>query len=87
MTNDDKELLRHAVLEVLTTRHPAALPVGGIARRVRTQMDVDCTEEEVMGALELLKGMELVKSQYDELGGSTWWQATPAGVLAVERKG
>lgn len=86
MSNEEKELLRHAALECLATRHPAALPLAGVARRVATQVDFVASQAEVQGALELLEGLGLVSSHVDELGSSKWWVATADGVLKVERK-
>jgi hypothetical protein len=82
---DDKAVLRHVVLECLVNRHPAALPVAGIVRRVKTEVDFGFDQDEVVSALELLEGKGLVKWQFDELGGGKWWSATAEGVLAVER--
>ena len=82
---EEKELLRHAVIECLAARHPAALPVSGVIRRVRQELDFAVDATDVAGALAVLQGKELVKSQYDELGSSQWWSATSAGVLHVER--
>ena len=86
MSNEEKELLRHAALETLAARHPAALPLSGIARRVRTEVDFSFPDTELAAALDLLKGLGLVQTQYDELGASMWYQATAAGVLKVERR-
>lgn len=85
MTNPEKESLRHAVLECLVTRHPAALPPAGIRRRVETEVDFPVLEADVVAALDLLKGLELVACEADEFGASQWWKATAAGVLKVER--
>jgi len=85
MSGEDKELVRHAVLECLVTRHPVALPAAGIARRIRTEVDVEFGAEDVAGALAVLEGLGLVKRQVDELGSSEWWSATAQGVLKQER--
>lgn len=83
----DKEILRHAVLECLALRHPAALPLKGIARRVTTTVDFKVTDEDLESALALLVDLGLVRKQTDELGPSCWWNATAKGVLAYEQKG
>ena len=85
MNAGEKELLRHAVLECLAARHPAALPTSGIVRRVKQELDCALEVAEVGAALEVLKDMALVRSQTDEFGSSLWWCATAAGVLRIER--
>jgi hypothetical protein len=88
MTNlgaEEKELLRHAVIECLAARHPAALPVAGITRRVAGELDFAVAQGEVTASLVILQDKGLVRYQLDELGSSQWWCATAAGVLHVER--
>lgn len=87
MVNQDKEILRHAVLECLTSRHPVPLTAAGVWRRVRTEMTCPVGTDDVQGALEVLKGLGLVEETVDALGTSVWWRATSQGVLAVERAG
>jgi hypothetical protein len=90
MTNlaaGEKELLRHAVLECLAARHPAALPVAGVTRRVAQEVDFKVDQGDVHAALVILREKELVRYQLDELGSSQWWCATAAGVLQIERIG
>jgi hypothetical protein len=82
----DAELLRHAVLECLVLRHPNALPLEGVVRKVNTMLPFKVATEAVNGALELLAGLGLVRSHEDELGSSKWWTATSQGVLKVERE-
>ena len=83
----DAEIVRHAVLECLVNRHPAALPLHGILRRVKLGVDGPVTDTEALSALEMLTDLGLVKSQFDELGSSRWWQATAQGMTKVERQG
>jgi hypothetical protein len=83
--SQESEMVRHAVLECLVLRHPAALPVAGIVRRCKTTLDFEPSSAGVDSALAMLQDLGLVKSQYDELGGSQWWSATAQGLLKKER--
>lgn len=85
MSGEDKEALRHATLECLALRHPAALPLAGIARRVRNSLDFAFTDADVEAALAMLVDLDLARVQVDRLGGSQWWNATARGVLDLER--
>lgn len=86
MNTADNEVLRHVVLEALVLRHPAALPVPALKRKAQPELGREVTDEEIKGALHVLKDKGLVKSHYDELGGSEWWQATADGILFKERQ-
>jgi hypothetical protein len=86
MNTADNELLRHVVLETLVTRHPAALPMPALKRKAQPELGREVKDEELESALLVLSGKGLVKSHYDELGSSTWWQATGEGVLFHERR-
>ena len=85
MSPQDKESLRHATLECLAIRHPAALPLAGIARRVRTMIDCPFTDQDLASTLALLVDLKLARVQVDQLGGSQWWNATAEGILTIER--
>lgn len=86
MSAGEKELLRYAVLECLTSRHPAAVSEAGVERRVRLELDFRVAPEEVASALEVLRGEGLIGVTVDALGSTKWWVATSQGVLRVERK-
>lgn len=88
LTPEQNEDLRHVVLEILATRHPAALPARAIRRRAADEVDFLITDDHIKGALEFLKGMTppQVMSTRDDLGSSEYWNATSSGVLAYERK-
>ena len=81
--------MRHAVLDCLVWRHPTALSVAGIRRRVATEVGFAPETIAVEAALAILAGMNpaLAESAADELGATAYWRATAAGVLFVERKG
>jgi hypothetical protein len=85
MNAPEKELLRHAALEVLAARHPAALTLKAIGNKVRLGVDFQFGDEDLTGALALLQGLGLAREFPDELGSTRYWSSTPAGVLQVER--
>ena len=85
MNPQEKQDLRHVVLETIALRHPTALSVNAIWRRVKAQLDFEITESDAEAALEFLRGLGLVKFETDGLGSAKYWQATSAGVLANER--
>jgi DNA-binding PadR family transcriptional regulator len=78
--------LRHVTLEVLAVRHPAALPLRAISRRVATSLDWRFSDPELLSALEFLVSAGLVKSEYDELGSTRYWLTTAEGVKHYERR-
>ena len=73
-------------MECLVQRNPAALPVPGIVRRVRGQVDFGFDQDAVAGALAMLVEMKLVVETPDELGSSMWYRASAEGVVWQERK-
>lgn len=85
LTNQEKEELRHAVLEMLTTRHPAALPPAAIRRHVQRQVAFAFDDDELNSALAYLGGLGYARNVNDSLGSSQYWIATTAGVQFVER--
>lgn len=88
LSNDQKEELRHATLEEVAARAPAALSPRQIQRAVKRALPFLFEEADVTAALELLKGLPqpLVIDTRDELGGTRYWAATSEGVLFVERR-
>lgn len=94
MEAKQKEEIRRAVLETLSSRHPAALLPSGIKRRITehdlldpTVTDSDEFEREIAAALEFLRELGLVAFHVESLGSTKYWQATSAGVLHWEREG
>lgn len=85
LTNEQKEDLRHAVLEALAVRHPAALSVPQLARAVKKVTPYLFEESDVTAALEILKGMLFADFTLDELGSTKYWRATSNGVIHFER--
>jgi hypothetical protein len=80
-----KEDLRHAVLDVMVFRHPAALTLRAIRRHVAVEIGFTVAEEDVAAAAELLVGLGHLAVEPDPLGSTKYYRATPAGVLAQER--
>jgi hypothetical protein len=86
ITSEEKEMLRHAALEVLTVRHPAALAIDGVHRRVAYQLDFKAAIGDVESALEFWKSQGYASFNYDAAGSTKYWQATASGVLFIERR-
>jgi hypothetical protein len=89
MNPHQNEELRHAVLEVLATRHPTALQTSSIRRRIEQNevLDFRITDEDVNAALMFLAGLTppLIEFRNDPLGSTKYASASSAGVLAYER--
>lgn len=85
MTFEQKEQLRQATLEVLVACHPLARPVHAIRRNVNREVTFHFTDEDLESALEFLRAMAFLEYASDRLGSTKWWQATPAGILQIER--
>lgn len=87
MTPEQNETLRHAVLEMVALRHPTAQPGRAIRRVVAREVDFALDDEAVRAAAEFHVGLGNFSSEIDPLGSTKYYQATPAGVLAYERRG
>jgi hypothetical protein len=87
MTPEDKELLRHAVLEAVVIRHPTAMAVRAISRHVATGVGFKVGEEDIKSAAEFHVSLGNFTVAPDPLGGSRYYTATAVGVLAYERGG
>lgn len=85
MNAQEKELLRHVVLEILAVRHPAALPVRAIRRQAARELDFEVAEGDVIGQCAFLVGMKFARASADPLGSTNYYAATSEGVLAWER--
>lgn len=84
-SKEQKEDLRHAVLDVVALRHPAALTLRAIRRHVAVEIGFQVEEPDVEAAAELLVGLGQFAVEPDPLGSTRYYRATPAGVLAQER--
>lgn len=85
MNANEKEMLRHATLEVLAAAHPVPRQARGIHRAVAVLVPFAASVADVEAALELLRGLGFVHAENDPLGSSLWWTATAAGILHLER--
>ena len=85
LTNEQKEDLRHAVLEALAVRHPAALAPRQLVRAVKKEVPFLFEETDVTAACEILRGLLFAEFTLDELGGTKYWRATSNGVIHFER--
>ena len=85
ITNADKELLRHATLEMLAAREGTAHLLPAIRRRVAASVDFRFTDDDLAAALSSqLQGGDLMFT-FDPDGASKWYQATRAGIDRIER--
>ncbi|WP_448577455.1 hypothetical protein [Thermosphaera sp.] len=87
LTAQQKEELRHAILEYLYARPMLAFAPAAIGRMCyrRGLVEFEPSEEQAREALEFLRGLQLVERIRDPLGGSVCYQITTAGQLARER--
>jgi hypothetical protein len=87
MTPSDRELLRHAALDALALRHPAALSAGGIKRALVRDLPFPVPDEDLDSALALLAATTppLIECNVDPLGTTKYYRATPDGVIKAER--
>lgn len=81
-----KEDLRHAVLEFLAVRFPAAHGLAAVRRRIERELDFKFEDDDLTAALEFLREKGLAKFVFDDLGSTRWWSATAEGVQAYERR-
>lgn len=86
MNTPPQEDIRHVVEEFLVTRFPTAHGVPAIRRRVATELDFAITTEDVVTALEFLRGFGKAQFVHDDLGATQYWSATAAGVRDFERR-
>lgn len=87
MTPEQNEDLRHAVLEIVASRHPTALPVRAIRRHAANEVGFQIDDAATMAAAEFHVGLGNFTVAPDPLGSSKYYTATPQGVLAFERGG
>jgi len=87
LTHEQKEDLRHAALQALAIRAPAALAPRQLLNAVKKEVDFPFELADLEAALMLLGGFTppLALATADPLGSSRYWSATSAGVLQYER--
>jgi len=89
ITQDDRELLRRAVLAYLAARSTLSFCTTGMARSIegRRLVDFKVTVADVEAALAFLQGDGLVTGAATSFGATRYWQVTTAGVRSAEREG
>lgn len=85
MTNDQKEQLRQATLEVLVACFPVARALPALRRNVARELVFSFDDSDLVAALAFLTDLRLVETSVDDLGSTNRYRATPAGCLKVER--
>ncbi|MGA3268058.1 MAG: hypothetical protein ABSE16_14680 [Verrucomicrobiota bacterium] len=85
LTSEQKETLRHAIIEALAIRHPAALTVRQIWNLAKKDLDFKFEFDDVLAALTLLRELKLCSKLPDELGATDYFRALPEAVLKFER--
>lgn len=88
LDTEQKEELRHAALDALAVRAPAALAPRQVLNAVKKEIPFHVELHELVAALELLAGVKpepLAEFVTDDLGATRYWRATSAGVLKAER--
>lgn len=85
--NTHHESLRRAALEVVALRHPSAMPLRAIRRRIETErlVDAEFTDTALLSALEFLESAKLLIQMMDQLGSTKFYVATADGLRAFER--
>jgi hypothetical protein len=83
----DAELLRKALLRYLAMYHPSAHSTDSLAAvlRGRGMIDFEPGRDATSSALAVLRDLGLVAEVRSPVGSSSYWSATAAGKLAVER--
>jgi hypothetical protein len=85
ITNEQREELRHAALEFLSIRHPAAFNLRQIHRALNRELGFLVEAADIESALQFLRGLKFTDTTPDELGSTFYWRATSEGVRAYER--
>ena len=86
MTQEQNELGRWAVLEVLRTCFPVPRLASGIKRQVEREVPFVVDGAAVDGWLEFERLAGNAAFTPDPQGSSKWWSITAAGMLALERR-
>lgn len=87
LTPIDTELLRKALLRYLAMYHPAGFTPESlrIVLMPRGLLDYVPTAEATASALAILADLGLARQVNSPLGASTYWSATAAGKIELER--
>jgi hypothetical protein len=85
MTPEQREQLRHVLLELLAARSHTAPATRMLRRLAAAELDFKFSDEDLAASLNLLKDLGYARKEPDPLGATEYWQATASGVLAQER--
>lgn len=87
LTPIDTELLRKALFRYLAMYHPAGFTPESlrIVLMPRGLLDYIPTPDAVLSALVILADLGMVRKVNSPLGASTYWSATAAGKIELER--
>lgn len=81
------EDIRLAVRDALYATPGVSRTEAGLKRALRTELGCDVPPADIAAACEFWKNLNPPQAhfQFDEAGGTKWWQLTSAGILAKER--
>lgn len=85
MTTQEKEEARKLALEYLAERPSLAFRVSAITAAIKRQYSLSFTEQEMTDALAVYESAGFVEKKFGQGSSVAQWQATAAGVLALER--
>jgi hypothetical protein len=85
LTPDQREQLRHVLLEALVVRAPAAYPLRALRRAIAHDVPFPCGDADLEAALQFRVDAGHLAVRYDDAGSTRYWRATAEGVLAHER--
>ena len=89
MTQEDRELLRQAVVGYLAARQGLEFTSGAIKRSIvsRGGVDFPVDDQDVEQALEFGADRKWLNKRDSDVGATVYWRVTSEGVLTAERKG
>jgi len=87
LTPIDTELLRKACIRYLAMHHPAGFTEQSLATvmQPRGLLDYTPTLDAIRSALHVLRDLGLAAEIRSPLGASSYWSATAAGKIEMER--
>lgn len=80
-----REDARHEVLRFLISRPVLAFASDAITRQINRE-GYDFSQDEIVEAVTLLEGLQLISGKADGLGATKYFQATSKGILEYERR-
>ena len=82
---EERTILREATLEVLVACRMIPRHLPAIRRLARREVPFTFTDDDLLFAIKILIGMGFLTLAENRFGISDRWEATPEGVLYVER--